>query len=188
VRKSVPRLAIASYIIEIIEGMTAEQEPAPELFKLLGHVMNWLHEEDEANFEKQAAYLLSLCLGKILQIDGTQPRFHECRTCKKSIGDSQEHLGFSATPDFSALICAQCAPSLLTPASLRREDLLNIQFGLGYPLKKALELNTCEPTRAKVLFHWMENYANHQLPGVDIHSLKARPLVLEALNNSGVLR
>ncbi len=87
VRGSLEKLALASYLAELTECVTQDEEPAPDILSLL---LNSLHALDALNrplpLVKASFELKLMCLA------GYQPRLDVCAVCGKTPEEPRLHL------------------------------------------------------------------------------------------------
>lgn len=93
------RLVLASYAAELLESVTAPEDPHPELFDLLQHALATLAAA--APEERLARYLEI----KFLDLSGFLPRVDACVVCEQP-AQAQAFL----SSRYGGLLCARCAP------------------------------------------------------------------------------
>ena len=104
---SLEKIAYASYILEITEGLTAEREENRALFEHLREGLIFLEEK-----EPSLSFLTFFEL-RLLKLSGYQPALQYCRRCGRSwASDFQTQWRFS--PRDGGVLCESCS-------SLRKE-------------------------------------------------------------------
>ena len=176
IRQSMLKMTCSAYIIELLDHITPEHQPAPELFKLLANALSWMDEVSEEKAQLGAARFAAICLGKVLQISGTQPNLSDCQICKKSLFVQSEATVFSPTSDYSGVFCSNCRPARGDSDEIRQPILKDLWVSLGLPIRKAMESEQGTDTSFSTLFHWIERYAFHQVPGLSDSAFRSRPL------------
>jgi DNA repair protein RecO (recombination protein O) len=97
------RIAYASYLVEITEGLTAERETNLDVFEHLKHGLSHL----EAN--SPSLRFLTLFELRLLRLAGYQPILDVCKKCHKSWFESLSRWHFS--PWDGGVLCDSCSGS-----------------------------------------------------------------------------
>jgi len=125
-REEITKLAWASYLIELVDAMTAEKIKNKALFRLLILFLNlidrgFLKEEIQRVFEV-----------RLLSHLGYQPQFNHCTRCQKAL--SGEKFFFSARQ--GGVLCPSCTTNLpdLVPVSLG--TIKTLLLAQSIPLEK----------------------------------------------------
>jgi DNA repair protein RecO (recombination protein O) len=99
------RFAYASYLAELTEQLTVEEEPVPELYALLNEGLSVL-----ASRPASGSFLRAFEI-RLLAHAGYEPQFDQCRACRRALATHQ--TSFLDLQE-GTLLCAACAA--LTPA------------------------------------------------------------------------
>ena len=97
------RIAYASYLVEISEGLVAEREPNLAIFQHLQDGLDYL-EENAASLRFLTAFEL-----KLLTLAGYQPIWDHCKRCH--LDDNSQRSSWHFSPLDGGLLCDSCAPS-----------------------------------------------------------------------------
>jgi len=156
------RYVAATFINELVQRFSGDQDADPAIFTLLAWAFDSL-EQDE-----NPAKTASLFLLRLLGICGYQPQLDHCSSCRKSIVQG-EH--FTLYPGNGALLCANCRNNTQGASlSLTRQALQFLHSGQQLQLRQLNRLQMSKTTAYQslgVLF----NYSRHILQQ-DIHSWK----------------
>jgi DNA repair protein RecO (recombination protein O) len=100
------RFAYASYLAELTDQLTVEEDPVPELYVLLHEGLSVL-----ANRPASGAFLRAFEI-RLLARAGYEPQFEQCRACRGALPVHQ--------PSFldlhqGTILCAECAAATPTP-------------------------------------------------------------------------
>jgi DNA repair protein RecO (recombination protein O) len=99
---SLEKIAYASYILEITEGLTAEREENRALFEHLREGLIFLEEKEPA------LWFLTFFELRLLRLSGYQPALQQCRRCSRSwASDFQRKWRFS--PRDGGILCDPCS-------------------------------------------------------------------------------
>lgn len=149
-RTDLPRFAHASYLAELLDTLTEERSPDPELHLLLVAALKGLNEGGDPPTLGRGFEL------KLLSRLGYGPELHTCVSCGTEVEGGR--AGFATTE--GGVVCARCARTLgvglLSPNALRAlRDLLRL------PLE--------ELARRKLSREAAEELARVLRPFVDYH-------------------
>jgi DNA repair protein RecO (recombination protein O) len=97
------RIAYASYLVEISEGLVAEREPNLAIFQHLQDGLDYLGE-NAASLRFLTAFEL-----KLLTLAGYQPIWDHCKRCH--LDDNSQRSSWHFSPLDGGLLCDSCAPS-----------------------------------------------------------------------------
>lgn len=139
---SLPRYAIACQLIELLDRLTAEREPASDLLRFGIGALDVISESEADRL------LAVLVLAKTLARLGYRPQLERCALCGSELPGGGE-VGFD--PRQGGAVCPTCR----TDEVLRvRTDLLTaLEWGIRTPLKErgALGLSEADVRRAELL-------------------------------------
>lgn len=117
-RDDLEKFAYASYVAELLDALTPEEDPAPEVFALLAGTLS-LGERGRFALAVRAFEL------KLMAALGFQPELYHCLVCREEL---KTNVHF--TPQGGTL-CAKCAPEV--------PDSMGISNGTWELLKRLLE-------------------------------------------------
>jgi len=99
---SLEKIAYASYILEITEGLTAERDQNDALFEHLRSALIFLEEKEPS------LWFLTFFELRLLGLSGYQPALQDCRRCGRSwSSDFQKKWCFS--PRDGGILCESCS-------------------------------------------------------------------------------
>lgn len=96
IREDIFKTAYASYILELIDKGTGENESNPFLFELLSQTLQYINEDFDADI------VTNIFEMKMLNVLGLYPEMNHCAFC----GNTEAHFGFSIKEN--GLICHEC--------------------------------------------------------------------------------
>lgn len=105
------RLAYAAYIVEITEGLLAEREVLPAVYRHLADALCYL-EQSGASLRFLTAFELNL-----LRLAGFQPILASCKRCTR-VHDDDDAETWHLSPADGGVLCADCARPHRTTWSL----------------------------------------------------------------------
>jgi DNA repair protein RecO (recombination protein O) len=112
-REDLPRLAHASYAVELLEALVPERDPNPELFGLLLATLTYLSQADgDVKTLAKATNVFEL---RLLSILGYEPQLERCVVCGCEAGVS---LRFSYA--LSGVVCPLCFERDLSAEPINR--------------------------------------------------------------------
>jgi DNA repair protein RecO (recombination protein O) len=125
-REDITQLAWASYLIELVNEMTAERIKNKGLFRLLILFLNLI---DRGILKEEIQRVFEV---RLLSLLGYQPQFNHCIRCQKGL--SEEKFFFSARE--GGVFCPSCAVDLssLVPVSLG--TIKTLLLAQSIPLEK----------------------------------------------------
>ena len=139
---SLPRYAIACQLVELLDRLTAEREPAPDLLRFGIGVLDVISETEPDRL------LAVLVLAKTLARLGYRPQLERCAVCGSELPRGGE-VGFD--PRQGGGVCPDCRTDevLRAPTDL----LAALELGIRTPLKDrgALCLRDADVRRAELL-------------------------------------
>jgi len=125
-RGDITKLAWASYLIELVNALTAERIKNRGLFRLLIVFLNFINR---GNLKEEIQRVFEV---RLLSLLGYQPQFNHCTRCQKGL--SGERFFFSARE--GGVLCPSCAAHLpdLLPVSLG--TIKTLLLAQSIPLEK----------------------------------------------------
>ncbi len=144
---SLEKIAHASYLVEIVEGLTGEREENPILFEHLKDGLAHIEEKGPS-----LSFLVFFEL-KVLKLAGYQPMLERCRRCGKGWERSLK-TPWRFSPADGGILCEFCSTLRrdvipLSPEAL--EALLNLQKSDGISWEHALPPSVLEESRSALL-------------------------------------
>ncbi len=97
IRKSLPRLAYAAYIVELLDSVTPLSDPNPEIFELLLNSLKLLATESSA---RRIGRIFEI---KLLAMLGLMPSLKTCANCSGAV-DAEAHFSVR----HGGMICKKC--------------------------------------------------------------------------------
>jgi DNA repair protein RecO (recombination protein O) len=120
---SLEKISLASYMVEITEGLIPEREENRPVFRHLNEGLRYLEDNDAS------LRFLTLFELKLLRLTGYQPLLDRCKECGKHRRDDfAGHWQFS--PREGGVLCRSCSPvktDLLPLGATASEVLLDLQ-------------------------------------------------------------
>jgi DNA repair protein RecO (recombination protein O) len=104
IRKDLKRLEIACRAAEVLDRLIKEEEPDPEIWKLVIWVFGAFDTLEIAGEKLKAAYFYFLW--NLFSLLGYEPELYYCPLCQKKISDEKEKFYFS--PKDGGIICSSC--------------------------------------------------------------------------------
>jgi DNA repair protein RecO len=200
-RKNFHTMSLASVLNELIIKLAPKNEPCPELFRLHSNALDALNTWVLAPIQREGQEIafLNAYLAKLLQVNGNQPRLHECLQCGISIEKLEEQSGNSAVLNCvissASWICASC--SIHSTAHLQTwvmkitsSAAKDHQLSLSIPIRQITSRFQATLQEHQQLFKFLEALFIFHIPGFDQLPLKSlRFLDLESnLQHSKVTR
>ena len=103
IAQNVRRMALGTYLLELVLGLTPEHEAHPEIYRLLVYYIDLL---TQSTFRESMIRLFELRLFALL---GYEPQFMQCVTCNTPF-DMQAAYHFSIQR--GGIVCPVCEPPL----------------------------------------------------------------------------
>lgn len=152
----IKRLAWASYLIELVEAMTADRIQNKDLFRLL---VVFLDITDKETFREEWLRVFEV---RLFSLVGYEPQLGLCRRCQKRL--TQETVFFDARE--GGVLCPSCAAgrSGLLPVSLGTIKTLHLAQTL--PLEKIGRISFSQQSIQEseiVLSHFIRQYIGKEL-------------------------
>ncbi|MGB9672496.1 MAG: DNA repair protein RecO, partial [Anaerolineales bacterium] len=97
-REDLTLLGYASYIIELVERFTIEEEANREVYYLLVHTLQHLEQKTDALFELRYFDL------KFLELIGFRPELNECVVCREKILPQDQYFAL----ELGGVVCPNC--------------------------------------------------------------------------------
>jgi len=106
-------LGYASYIVELVDRFTIEEEPNPEVYQLIVHTFQRLSQGAEADFEARYFDL------QFLNAMGFKPELTECVVCREKIQPEDQYFSF----ELGGVVCPLCRQKVPTATAISVETL-----------------------------------------------------------------
>lgn len=141
IRQDISRVAVASFMMELISAVMGEEDANPEVFDLATTCLRELEVND--NPEK----IMTIFKIKMLAFSGFKPHLDSCVSCGQRINT---HSKFSF--GLGGLLCARCYPKDLKARSIFRGTVAsilhiekndfrsNLNLGMNPQIKKELNI------------------------------------------------
>jgi len=114
---SLERITLASYLVEITDGLTGERDESALVFKHLKSGLLFLESDGAAPLE----FLISFEL-KLLRLAGYQPVLDRCKNCAVTHGEHRG-AGWHFSPAEGGILCGACGRSKKEILPLETEAL-----------------------------------------------------------------
>ncbi len=158
----VKKLVLGSYLLELVDTLTAEKEKHPEIFDLLQFFTELLIGKD---FREELLRLFELRLFCYL---GYQPQFQQCMLCRGQF-DLQESYKFSVQR--GGIVCPRCqgqVPELL-PLSNGTIRLFQQAQGLDFAkLSRLYFSQTAHDESRRIFGRFLEFHIGHRPRSLEI--------------------
>ncbi len=125
-RGDIKRLAWASYLIELIESLTAERIQNKALFRLLVFFLNLI---DKETLREEILRVFEV---RLFSLVGYEPQFHSCRRCQRELAD--EKIFFSAQE--GGVLCFSCTEAKSGLPSISLGTIKTLHLAQTLPLEK----------------------------------------------------
>lgn len=138
------RYAIACQLVELLDRLTAENQPAPELLHFAVGALEVISEEEPDRL------LAVLVLAKTLARLGYRPQLQACVLCGSALADGSARASFD--PRHGGAVCSVCEP--IDEFGVPSRLLAALELGIRTPLRDrgALGLSDLDVRRAEGLF------------------------------------
>ena len=144
-------LGQAGHLVELVDGMITEGEPAEDAFDELGLYLARLDRGPLSSVELRRFEIW------ILTRSGLIPDFQRCQACQRD-----ESGRWSFDPEQGGILCCACPPGLDTIALTPPARLLLASLQADLPVPQALDLATMAEAR-KLLAGIIERYLGRPL-------------------------
>lgn len=168
--EDVEKYMFSSYVLEFTEKLLQEEEPSPELFRLILDFFEIMERRSKKYLTLIVAYQL-----KALQLSGSMPVIRNCVLC----GGREELINFNVKE--GGLVCNKCYlknnlnsnDTLIYPVSFGIVDVL--KYIMDNPLK-SFENLALDQDLLKQLKQMVRSYVAYHL---DISELKSESFLIE---------
>lgn len=155
-REDIVKLAWASYLIELINELTAERIQNRALFRLLLFFLHWIDREP---LREEILRVFEIRLFSLL---GYQPQFTSCRRCQMELA---EEKNFFSAKD-GGVLCPSCAASRPGLVSISLGAVKTLCLAQTLPLEKveriSFSLQSLKESEA-VLSNFLNQYLGKDL-------------------------
>lgn len=142
-REDLLRMACASYLAELVDGLTPEREPSRAIFSLLLEGWGFLAgSPPETNSVLNGVSVFEL---RLLNILGYAPQLWQCLSCKTA-EEGEWYFGIRT----GGLLCARCASQDETARPVSGETLGGLRQLASTPLARAGVLRLSPGARAEM--------------------------------------
>ena len=161
VRKSLPRYCSACHAAELVQFMTAQDDPSPELFEQL---LAFLRAIETG---RDPALSLFLFEARLLVLSGFMPQLGACVVCGAAM--KQKPAAFSAS--IGGVVCAKCAPGQPFLIPKIPAGVLSLFERLASGKLTKLGRISVSPQAVKQMRHFLDQYESHVI-GRELRSAK----------------
>lgn len=151
VRESLERLACAFYLADLLDGATAEGEPAAPLYQLFLETLRALKEVD-------THVLCRAFEAKMLALLGWRPSLGRCASCGESVGGTTVSFHIPS----GGVICPSCASRTEGALTCRRGTVEWLKTLLCWETARLGQLKVDRPAK-KELKEILHSYMLHHL-------------------------
>ena len=100
-REDLVRTTYASYVVELLDRFTVEEDANRDIYRLLAKALGWLGEADDMRLPTRTYEL------RLLGLTGFQPQLFQCVSCTEPVQEQDQF--FSA--ELGGLLCPNCRPA-----------------------------------------------------------------------------
>ncbi|MFZ0544837.1 MAG: DNA repair protein RecO [Candidatus Promineifilaceae bacterium] len=178
-REDLVRTTYASYLVELLDRFTAEEDRDLRKYNLLADALGWFNTTDNLLL---AARYYEL---RLLSLAGFQPQFFNCVSCAEPIQEQDQY--FSA--ELGGLLCPNCHQAdrrarAITPSAVK---VLRYLQSHNWETVKALQLRRDLHTELENVLHYYLTYLlERELKSVDFLQRLRREAALFASEPGGV--
>ncbi|WP_213818414.1 DNA repair protein RecO [Garciella nitratireducens] len=141
-RVNLEKLTYASYLLELVNTITQENEKEEKIFLLLAHTLKHMAYSSDINDD-----LITLAFQiKLIAMSGYAPHLNDCVSCGNPLS---EKIKMSAK--MGGILCPQCFHFDTFAMGLNQEARKVLLFLLYQPLYKLIELTISKETIKKLL-------------------------------------
>lgn len=161
IRTDYSKLAMASFMCELVSRVAPQLQTCPDLFKLTYHGLDLLDQmlDTLSNFRTLNAFTL-----RVLHWSGTQPRLTYCMNCSESIMKIQEsHVSYDAVR--GGWTCAKCYHNSF--ALISSQTIRDFLLGTAYPIKQSITLMDGTIEEHQEGFEFLKQLLEYHTPGLD---------------------
>lgn len=171
-RMNLEKLTYSSYVIELINAATQENEKEEKLFLLLIHTLNYL-----ANNSQIDADLIVLTFQiKLMALTGYAPHLTDCVSCGKELQGN-----FRMSNKLGGLICPNCMKMDPYAMTITKEGQEILFFGLHQPLSKLAQLQKSKNTiqqLQRIMNHYVSTYLEKTFNSLDfLNTINSREYI-----------
>ena len=130
-RGNIAKLAWASYLIELVNALTAERIKNRGLFRLLIVFLNLI---DRGNLKEEIQRVFEV---RLLSLLGYQPQFNHCTRCQKGLSGER----FSFSPKEGGVLCPSCAANLSGLLAVSLGTIKTLLLAQSIPLEKVSRIS-----------------------------------------------
>lgn len=150
-RQSLEGLARASYLAELVEAFTPDEDPNPGVFDVLLETFRLLG----GKFDSVAARAFEI---KLVSLLGYRPGLEACVMC----GAPAEGEKIFFLPDQGGIVCAGCLPGAGRVLEIARGSLENIKALLRWETGRIYQIKI-DPAAGKEIKNVMKAFIDHHL-------------------------
>ncbi|MGB9521346.1 MAG: DNA repair protein RecO, partial [Anaerolineales bacterium] len=151
-REDLHLLSYASYIVELVDRFTIEEEPNLEVYNLIVHTYQRLSKGAEAGFEARYFDL------QFLNAMGFRPELIECVVCREKIQPEDQYFSF----ELGGVVCPACSQKIASATALSMETLKYLRHLQRSPYTEARKAHI-SPMRLAEMESILQRYYTHVL-------------------------
>jgi DNA repair protein RecO (recombination protein O) len=165
-RQDLVRTTYASYLVELLDRLTADEDRHVGKYNLLADALGWLASSDNLLL---AARLYEL---RLLAMAGFQPQLFHCVNCGEPITEQDQYF----TAELGGLLCPNCRETdrRAKPISAAAVKVLRYLQSRNWDAIKALQLRRPLHTELEtIMYHYLTYILERNLKSVDfLHRLR----------------
>jgi DNA repair protein RecO (recombination protein O) len=149
-REDLVRTTYASYVVELLDRFTVEEDENQDVYHLLSDALGWLGEVDDVRLPTRAYEL------RLLGHTGFQPQLFQCVSCDEPIQEQDQF--FSA--ELGGLLCPDCrgADRSAKPISAVAVKVLRYLQTRSWDTVKSLQLKRPLHAELETIMHFYLTY------------------------------
>jgi DNA repair protein RecO (recombination protein O) len=171
-REDLVRTTYASYFVELLDRLTADEDRHAGKYNLLADALSWLTASDNLLL---AARLYEL---RLLAMAGFQPQLFHCLNCGEPVTEQDQFF----TAELGGLLCPNCGESdrRARPISAAAVKVLRYLQSRQWDTIKALQLRRPLHTELEtVMHHYLTYILERNLKSIDfLHRLRQEAALL----------
>ena len=149
-REDLVRTTYASYLVELLDRFTVEEDTNQDIYHLLSSALGWLEDADDIRLPTRTYEL------RLLGLTGFQPQLFQCVSCDEPIQEQDQF--FSA--ESGGLLCPDCrhADRSARPISAISVKVLRYLQTRSWDTVKTLQLKRPLHTELETIMHYYLTY------------------------------
>jgi DNA repair protein RecO (recombination protein O) len=164
----------ASYLVELLDRFTVEEDANQDIYHLLSQALSWLGEADDIRLPTRTYEL------RLLGLTGFQPQLFQCVSCDEPIQEQDQF--FSA--ELGGLLCPDCrqADRNAKPISAVAVKVLRYLQSRSWDTVRSLQLKRPLHAELETIMHFYLTYIlERNLKSVDfLHRLREEAAIFSS--------